>query len=81
MRKAHGTEYRTGTACGLLYPTSGDSADYAFEVLRADYAYTVELRPGLRGEGGFQLAESKILPTAEEAWAGVRHVLQFIHHY
>jgi hypothetical protein len=80
MRNAHGTEYRTGTACGLLYPTSGDSADWAFEVLGADYAYTVELRPGLR-EGGFRLPERLILPTAEEAWAGVRHVLQFIHHY
>ena len=80
MRKAHGTEYRTGTACGLLYATSGDSADWAFEVLGADYAYTVELRPGLR-EGGFRLPERLILPTAEEAWAGVRHVLQLIHHY
>jgi hypothetical protein len=82
MGKVHGTRYRSGAACELLYPTAGDSADYAFEVLGADYAYTVELRPGLDGGGGgFKLPEDQILGTAEEAWAGVRHVLQFIHHY
>ncbi|KAK4235597.1 hypothetical protein C8A03DRAFT_36545 [Achaetomium macrosporum] len=84
MRKVHGTEYRAGAACDLLYPTSGDSADYAFEVLGADYAYTIELRPGLDSgfkEGGFRLPEEQILGTAEEAWEGVRHVVQFIHHY
>lgn len=80
MKKVHGTEYKSGTACGLLYPTSGDSVDYVFEVLRADYAYTVELRPGRRGKGGFKLPENQILPTAEEAWGGVKHVLQFINH-
>lgn len=78
MKKVHGVEYKTGTACGLLYPTSGDSADWAFEKLGADHAYTVELRPGKRGKNGFKLPEKEILPTAEEAWGGVRHVLQFI---
>jgi hypothetical protein len=79
MRKVHGTKYKAGTACELLYPTSGDSADYAFEVLGAEYAYTVELRPGLRGNGrGFELPEKQILPTAEEAWAGVKHIVQLI---
>jgi hypothetical protein len=83
MGKVHGTAYKAGTACDLLYPTSGDSADYAFEVLGAEYAYTVELRPGLRGKGaaGFKLPERQILGTAEEAWGGVRHVLRFIHRY
>jgi len=80
MKKVHGTKYKTGTACELLYPTSGDSADWAFEKLRAEHAYTVELRPGKRGEGGFKLPEREILPTAEEVWGGVSHVLQFIHH-
>ncbi|KAL2140387.1 hypothetical protein VTI28DRAFT_3843 [Corynascus sepedonium] len=74
----HGTRYRAGTACELLYPTSGDSADYVFETLSADYAYTVELRPGLRvrGPAGFRLPEGQILATAEEAWVGVRRVLR-----
>ncbi|KAL2161798.1 hypothetical protein VTH06DRAFT_7582 [Thermothelomyces fergusii] len=80
MGKVHGSRYRAGTACELLYPTSGDSADWAFDVLGADYAYTVELRPGLRARAGFRLPESEILETAEEAWAGVRHVLKFIRH-
>ncbi|KAK4149364.1 hypothetical protein C8A00DRAFT_47011 [Chaetomidium leptoderma] len=81
MGKVHGTKYKAGTACGLLYPTSGDSADYAYEVLGADYAYTVELRPGLRNKAGFRLPEKHILATAEEAWGGIKHVLQFLHHY
>ncbi|KAK4097621.1 peptidase M14, carboxypeptidase A [Parathielavia hyrcaniae] len=80
MTAVHGTRYRAGTACGLLYPTSGDSADYAFEVLGADYAYAVELRPGVGGRGGFRLPEGQILATAEEAWGGIRHVLKLIHH-
>jgi len=78
MKKVHGVEYQTGTACELLYPTSGDSADWAFEKLRAEHAYTVELRPGKRGKGGFKLPEREILPTVEEVWGGVSHVLQFI---
>ncbi|KAK3295196.1 uncharacterized protein B0H64DRAFT_416990 [Chaetomium fimeti] len=89
MGAAHGTEYRAGAACELLYAASGDSADWAFEVLGVDYAYTVELRPGLRGRGpggaagaaGFRLPERHIRGTAEEAWAGVRHVLRFVHRY
>lgn len=79
MAKVHGTRYKAGAACNLLYPTSGDSADFAFEVLGASYAYTVELRPGLRVKDGFRLSERQILATAEEAWGGVKHVLQFIH--
>ncbi len=81
MRKVHGTKYKSGTACKLLYPTSGDSADYAFEVLGADYAYTVELRPNQRDQRGFRLPENEIMDTAEEAWGGMKHVLKLIHHY
>ncbi|AEO68608.1 uncharacterized protein THITE_2118175 [Thermothielavioides terrestris NRRL 8126] len=81
MSKVHGAEYKAGAACELLYATTGDSVDYAFEVLGADYAYTIELRPGPRARGGFRLPEDQILATAEEAWAGVRHALQFIHRY
>ncbi len=81
MKKVHGTKYKAGTACSTLYPTTGDSADYMFEVLGADYAYTVELRPGRKGKAGFKLPENQILPTAEEVWEGVRHVLQLIHHH
>ncbi|KAH6838622.1 hypothetical protein B0I37DRAFT_400227 [Chaetomium sp. MPI-CAGE-AT-0009] len=91
MGAAHGTQYRSGAACELLYAASGDSADWAFEVLGADYAYTVELRPGLRARGpggaggagaaGFRLPERLIRGTAEEAWEGVRHVLRFVHRY
>jgi hypothetical protein len=80
MSKVHGTRYEAGTACSLLYPTSGDSADYAFEVLGADYAYTVELRPEVRGRGGFKLPEEQILATAEEAWGGIKHILPLMHH-
>lgn len=96
MRAVHGAEYRAGSACDLLYPTSGDSADYAFDVLGVEYAYTVELRPGIgkekgggrgghRGAGGsaagFALPEGQIRMAAEEAWDGVRHVLRLIHAY
>lgn len=87
MTATHGTPYRAGAACELLpYRASGDSADWAFEVLGADHAYTVELRPGLRGRTGasatgFKLPEKQIRGTAEEAWAGVKRVLGFVHRY
>lgn len=51
MTRAHGADYLAGTACEMLYPTSGDSLDFAFEELGAEFAYTVELRPGVRGGG------------------------------
>ncbi|EAQ91706.1 hypothetical protein CHGG_03641 [Chaetomium globosum CBS 148.51] len=84
MSATHGTRYRAGAACELLaYRASGDSADWALDVLGADHAYTVELRPGLRGRtgaaaAGFRLPEREIRGVGEEAWDGVRRVMGFV---
>lgn len=78
MKAVHGTVYKTGTACELLYPTSGSSEDYAYDVVGADYAYTIELRPGDNNRNGFHLPEDQIQATGEEAFAGVRQMLRSI---
>lgn len=81
MKAVHGAEYTTGTACDVMYTTSGSSEDHAFGIGGAEYAYTIELRPDHSGGNGrvnFRLPEDQILPTAEEAFAGVRRMLKFI---
>lgn len=77
MKRVHGRTYKTGTACDLLYPTSGSSEDHAF-LIGAAYAYTIELRPTGRDKGDFHLAEDQIEPAAEEAFAGVMAMLKLM---
>jgi carboxypeptidase A4 len=48
-------------------PASGDSNDWYCGVLKARFAYTIELRD--TGRYGFILPEDQILPSGEELWA------------
>jgi hypothetical protein len=52
---------------------SGDSVDYAYEVAKANFSMTVELRD--TGDYGFILPPEQIKPTGEEFWAGMAYVL------
>ncbi|KAI5363900.1 Putative peptidase M14, carboxypeptidase A, metallocarboxypeptidase-like, propeptide [Septoria linicola] len=73
IRAVYGTQYTTGPSGATLYPTTGSSVDYAFDIAGADYAYTFELRD--KGERGFVLPPAQIRPTGEEVLAGVRVLL------
>jgi hypothetical protein len=68
----HGTSYSPGQWNTRLYPSSGTGIDWAYGMHGAT-AFLVELRD--KGQYGFLLPAELLLPTAEEAWAGVREVL------
>ncbi|KAI4635469.1 uncharacterized protein J4E87_000421 [Alternaria ethzedia] len=73
VKAVHGTTFTGGPICNTIYQVSGDSVDYAFEVAKANYSMTVELRD--TGNYGFVLPAAQILPSGEEMWAGLRYLL------
>ncbi|KAF4524147.1 hypothetical protein B566_EDAN012152 [Ephemera danica] len=70
LEKTRGTDYLLGTAQELLYPSAGGSDDWAKGVAGIKYAYTVELPD--TGNHGFVLPASRIEPTGQETWEGVK---------
>ncbi|KAL1799192.1 hypothetical protein ACET3X_003229 [Alternaria dauci] len=73
VKAVHGTTFTGGPICQTIYQVSGDSVDYAFEVAKANYSMTVELRD--TGNYGFVLPAAQIVPSGEEMWAGLRYLL------
>ncbi|XP_061190815.1 carboxypeptidase B-like [Saccostrea echinata] len=73
LKTIHGEVYTAGTPPDLLYAASGGSYDWAKSVAGIKYAYTYEMRPAEAsfGQSGFILAESEIIPNAEEVWASL----------
>lgn len=70
----HGTRFDYGPICTTIYQASGSSVDYVADVVKGDYTFTSELRD--TGNYGFVLPANQILPSGEEAFAGVRYLLQ-----
>ncbi|MCB9699920.1 MAG: hypothetical protein H6738_24245 [Alphaproteobacteria bacterium] len=64
----HGLPYRSGSIHDALYAASGVGIDWSYGVNGAA-GFLLELRD--RGEYGFLLPPDQIVPTAEEAWAGL----------
>lgn len=65
--------FKYGPICSTIYQATGSSVDYVNDVVGADYTFTSELRD--TGNYGFVLPASQILPSGEEAYAGVRYLL------
>ncbi|KAF9032049.1 putative carboxypeptidase [Panaeolus papilionaceus] len=61
VRKVYQTNYTAGPSCATLYPTSGASLDYAYDVLKIKYSFLVELRD--KGQNNFLIPTSQIRPT------------------
>jgi carboxypeptidase A4 len=74
IKAVHGTTFVAGPICQTIYQVSGDSVDYAYEVSKATYSMTVELRD--EGNYGFILPPEQIKPSGEEMWAGLAYVLK-----
>ncbi|KAK5659583.1 hypothetical protein OQA88_785 [Cercophora sp. LCS_1] len=74
IRAVHGTSFKTGPICSTIYKATGNSVDYAQDVIGADYVFTAELRD--TGNYGFVLPANQIIPSGEEAYAGVKYLLQ-----
>ncbi len=65
-----------GPSCSTLYPVTGSSLDYVYDVGKAEWGYTVELRD--TGKFGFVLPPEQIRPAGEEMWAGIQAVLSLL---
>lgn len=57
-------------------PAAGSSADWAYAGAKVKYSFAVELRD--TGRQGFMLSNSQIIPTAEENFAGIKALANFI---
>jgi hypothetical protein len=55
---------------------AGTSIDWAKGAMFIPLSFIIELRD--RGEKGFLLPESEILPTGQELWAGVEALISHI---
>jgi len=61
--------YQYGQIYTIIYPASGSSADWGYDVAKVKYCYGIELRD--TGEYGFLLPASQIVPQGEEVYASL----------
>ena len=76
IKAVYGTVFKSGPICPTIYQVSGSSVDYVTDVSKAQYTFTSELRD--TGNYGFVLPANQILPSAVEAYAGFRYLLQHL---
>lgn len=74
--KQHGTYYRHGPICETIYQASGNSVDWAADVGKVKYAFTIELRD--RGNHGFLLPAEQIVPTGKETLDAVASMWRYV---
>uniref|UniRef100_A0A6A7FVD5 Carboxypeptidase B-like n=1 Tax=Hirondellea gigas TaxID=1518452 RepID=A0A6A7FVD5_9CRUS len=65
----YGTKFVYGSIADVIYLASGGSTDWAYDSTGVTYPFAIELRD--QGRYGFVLPEDQILPTAQEAFAGI----------
>ncbi|KAF2797596.1 hypothetical protein K505DRAFT_298102 [Melanomma pulvis-pyrius CBS 109.77] len=70
------TTFTFGPSGATLYTTTGAAPDHVYEVGKAAFSYTIELRD--TGDFGFVLPPSQIRGTAEEQWEGQKVLLQLL---
>jgi len=77
VEQTHNTNWRVGPPSHILYAASGGSFDWVKATAGVKYAYALELRPD-RMDPGFLLPADQIIAASEEAWAGVKHIAEFL---
>ncbi|EDM15255.1 carboxypeptidase A2 (pancreatic) (predicted), isoform CRA_b [Rattus norvegicus] len=75
LKRLHGTSYKVGPICSVIYQASGGSIDWAYD-LGIKYSFAFELRD--TGFYGFLLPAKQILPTAEETWLGLKTIMEHV---
>lgn len=68
--------YTYGNTYNVLYPTSGDSADYAVGVLNVTISTVMELPAG--GGLGFDPPVRQIEMIVTESWTGIRAMAEVV---
>lgn len=69
------TIYEVGVSSITIYPTAGDTTDWAYGVLGIKLPYTIELPDH---DYGFLLPAEDIEPVVKETFAGIRKIASFI---
>ncbi|XP_021496979.1 carboxypeptidase A2 [Meriones unguiculatus] len=75
LKRLHGTSYKVGPICSVIYQASGGSIDWAYD-FGIKYSFAFELRD--TGFYGFLLPAKQILPTAEETWLGLKTIMEHV---
>lgn len=65
----NGTEYSVGSQAITIYPNAGTAVDWVYDSLGVSYTYIIELPD--KGDYGFLLPSSFIVPVGQETWAGI----------
>ncbi|KAI9578870.1 zinc carboxypeptidase A 1 [Glossina fuscipes] len=75
IKELSGKIYTSGSLMETIYPSSGGSVDWAYSQ-GISIAYTIELRGPPDSEDMFLLPAEEILPTAQEAFAAIRNIVE-----
>ncbi|XP_041112204.1 carboxypeptidase A1-like [Polyodon spathula] len=75
LKSLYGTSYQVGNICDVIYPASGGSIDWSYDY-GIKYSFAFELRD--TGRYGFILPANQIIPTAQETWLGLMHIMQYV---
>jgi murein tripeptide amidase MpaA len=67
LKAIHGTSFAAGPICEIIYQASGSSVDWTYSKANVTYSMAVELRD--KGQYGFLLPPSEIIPSGEETLA------------
>ncbi|XP_055380609.1 zinc carboxypeptidase-like [Condylostylus longicornis] len=68
LSKRYGTQYKVGNIYETIYPASGSSIEWAYDIENIKLSYCYELRPKSSSFGwnGFILPPNQIIPTGQE---------------
>ncbi|XP_029615101.1 carboxypeptidase A2 [Salmo trutta] len=79
LSSLHGTTYKVGSICKIIYQASGGSIDWSYD-LGIKYSFAFELRD--TGRYGFILPANQIIPTASETWLALKDIMEYVRdHY
>uniref|UniRef100_A0A4W5RPE0 Carboxypeptidase A2 n=1 Tax=Hucho hucho TaxID=62062 RepID=A0A4W5RPE0_9TELE len=75
LSSLHGTTYKVGSICKIIYQASGGSIDWSYN-LGIKYSFAFELRD--TGRYGFILPANQIIPTASETWLALKDIMEYV---
>lgn len=68
----HGRKFTYGSACIVIYPTTGDATDWTYANLGVVHSYSIELRPTVfQDERGFIVPPEQIVDSGSEILNGM----------
>jgi len=76
INSVNGLSFAVGNIYTIIYPASGSSTDWAYGAGNVKWAFGVELRD--KGQFGFLLPPSQIIPAGQEIFAAIRVMGDYI---